>query len=271
MHRADKAQPVRVHRAAVLGGDIAGDLPVRRERVIAERVGRRDADHAEVVFAGEAAAGRRHGADDRDFGMRLGVGQQVKPRPFHRVPIGLLGDDLALEEAQDRVERLGHAVALRHRIDAHHDRIGGKEPRPGAKHDTAPRHVIELHDAVGGHHRMMVGQRDDAGAEPDVAGALGGEGDEDLGRGDDLITRRVVLADPGLVKAELVEMDDEIEVALEAGGRVLLVRMKGRQEDAVPKGYLAHRGLANRALRDAIGFRRAPKPLPHDRVHAPGA
>ena len=65
--------------------------------------------------------------------------------------------------------------------------------------------------------------------------------------------------------------DDYHCVALEAGGRVLLVRMKGRQEDAVPKGYLAHRGLANRALRDAIGFRRAPKPLPHDRVHAPGA
>jgi len=63
-------------------------------------------------------------------------------------------------------------------------------------------------------------------------------------------------------------MDDEVEVALEAGGRVLLVRVEGRQEDAVPKGYLAHRGLANRALRDAIGFRRAPKPLPHDRVHA---
>src|SRR5437764_10270936 len=118
---------------------------------------------------------------------------------------------------------------------------------------------------------MMVRQRDDAGAEADVPGALGGKGDEDLGRGDDLIARRMVLADPGLVKAKLVEMDDEIEVALEAGGGVLLVRVEGRQEDAVPKGYFAHRGLATRALRDAIGFRQAPKPLPHDRVHAPGA
>src|SRR5438046_9633469 len=99
---------------------------------------------------------------------------------------------------------------------------------------------------------MMVGQRDDAGAEPDVAGALGGEGDEDLGRGDDLITRRVVLADPGLVKAELVEMEDEIEVALEAGGRVLLVRMHRRQEDAVPKGYRVHLGVAERAVTVAV-------------------
>src|SRR5438045_9007044 len=54
----------------------------------------------------------------------------------------------------------------------------------------------------------------------------------------------MVLADPGLVKAELVEMDDQVEIALEALGRVLLVRVEGRQEDAVPKGDLAHRGLA---------------------------
>jgi hypothetical protein len=51
VHRADQPQPVRVHRAAVTGGDIAGDLPVRRQRVVAERVGRGDADHAEVVLA----------------------------------------------------------------------------------------------------------------------------------------------------------------------------------------------------------------------------
>src|SRR4051794_13968033 len=91
---------------------------------------------------------------------------------------------------------------------------------------------------------MVIGQRHDAGAEPDMAGALGGEGDEDLGRRDDLITGRMVLADPGLLEAELVEVDDQVEITFKALGRILLIGMEGRQEDPVPKVDLAHRGLA---------------------------
>jgi hypothetical protein len=82
----------------------------------------------------------------------------VKPCTFHRVPVGLLGDDLAAEQAQDRVERLGHAVTLGHRVDAHHDCVGGEQARPGAEHDPAAGHMVELDDAVGGHHRVVVGQ-----------------------------------------------------------------------------------------------------------------
>src|SRR5689334_12462241 len=54
----------------------------------------------------------------------------------------------------------------------------------------------------------------------------------------------MMLADPRLVKAELVEMHDQIEIALQAGGRVLLVRVKRRQEDAVPQIDLVHQRLA---------------------------
>src|SRR5580704_15618521 len=104
--------------------------------------------------------------------------------------------------------------------------------------------MVELDDAVGDHHRVVVGQRDDPGAESDVPGALGGEGDEDLGRRNDLVAGRVVLSDPGLLEAKLVEPHHQVEVALETGGRVLLVGMEGRQEDPVPKGDLAHRALA---------------------------
>ena len=43
----------------------------------------------------------------------------------------------------------------------------------------------------------------------------------------------VVLADPGLVEAELVEPLHQFEVAFEALGRVLLVRMERRQKDPV--------------------------------------
>ena len=46
------------------------------------------------------------------------------------------------------------------------------------------------------------GQRAHAGAELDVLRALGRDPDEHLGRGDDLVAGRVVLADPRLVEAE---------------------------------------------------------------------
>src|SRR6516164_6830766 len=77
---------------------------------------------------------------------------------------------------------------------------------------------------------MMVGQRDDPGAEPDVAGALGSGGDEQFGLTIDLVAARMVLADPRLGVAELVEPLHQLEVALDAEQRVLVVRMKRRQK-----------------------------------------
>ena len=72
----------------------------------------------------------------------------------------------------------------------------------------------------------------DAGAELDVAGPLGRRGDEDLRRGDDLGAGGVVLADPGFVPAELVEVGDELEVALDGQRRVLPGSVERRHEDA---------------------------------------
>jgi len=43
----------------------------------------------------------------------------------------------------------------------------------------------------------------------------------------------MVLADPGFVKAELVEPHHQLEVALKALGGVLLVRMERRQKNPV--------------------------------------
>ena len=71
-----------------------------------------------------------------------------------------------------------------------------------------------------------------AGAEPDVAGPLGGGGDEDLGRGDQLPAGRVVLADPGLVVAELIEPLDQLQVAVNRQRGILAHAVKRRHEDA---------------------------------------
>jgi hypothetical protein len=62
--------------------------------------------------------------------------------------------------------------------------------------------VIELLHAVGDEQRVVIGERRHTGAEPDALCDRRGMRDEDLGRADDLVRARVVLADPRLVVAE---------------------------------------------------------------------
>ena len=235
VHRADQPQARRVHPAPLLGGEIAGDLPVRRERVVAERIGRGDADHAEVVLAGQPAARGRHRARHGHLGKRLGIGRDMRAGVDQGVPIGLLGDGLAAKQSQDHVERLLHAVALGERIDAEHEGVGGEQPRAGAEHDAPAGVVVELNDAVRHHERIVIGQRDHPRAEPDRARPFRGHRDEQLGRADQLPTRRMMLADPGLVITEPIEPLHQLQVTVQTGGRVLVHRMEGRQENAMTK------------------------------------
>src|SRR4029453_2343381 len=71
-------------------------------------------------------------------------------------------------------------------------------------------------------------------------GALGGGGDEDLRRGDDLGAGRVVLADPRLVEPEPIEVLDQLQVVVQQHRRVLTRRVERRQKNAkAHKRYLA--------------------------------
>ena len=70
--------------------------------------------------------------------------------------------------------------------------------------------------------------------------ALGGGGDEQFGRAVGLVAAGMMLADPRFVEAELVEMLDQFEIALEAEQGVFVIRMKGRQENATPQLVLGH-------------------------------
>ena len=113
---------------------------------------------------------------------------------------------------------------------------------PGPMPNIARPRVMwsSMHHPVGEDERVVVGQGHDAGAEADMAGALGGGGDEHLGRGDDLEPAGMMLADPGLVIAEPVEVLDELEVALDGEGRIFLERVEGREEDAAAQIGLGH-------------------------------
>ena len=114
------------------------------------------------------------------------------------------------------------------------DLVGVVDQRagPDAEHRPAARHVVELHHPRGQRERMMIGQRDHAGAEADVARAHRRGGQEHLRAGDDLEAARVMLADPGLVIVQPVEMLDQLHVALDGERRVLAQRMERREEDS---------------------------------------
>src|SRR5262245_60010997 len=95
--------------------------------------------------------------------------------------------------------------------------------------------MVEQHCSLGYPQGVVIADADHAGAELDVASALSRGGDEDLGRGDDLAAGRMVLADPGLIPAEPVEMLDQSEVALQRQCRVLAGGVERGHEDSEAK------------------------------------
>ncbi len=163
-------------------------------------------------------------------GLGWGKGQQMQLGIDQIVPFRLLGNGLARHQAQDHVDAFDHAVALLGRIDAEHHCIRRQQPRAEAEHATAHGHMVELDDPVRRHQRVVIGERDDAGAEPDAPRALGRGGHEQFRRGDDLVTGRMMLADPGLFIAEPVEPFHQLQVAPDGQGRVLLDRMERCEE-----------------------------------------
>ena len=198
-------------------------------------------EQADAVLAGGQHAGGRGRGGDGDREARVGVGREVEAGFAQLEPVGLHRDRLvAGEQAGDGVERLVHHRPLLLGLDAHHVGVGDQRAGAAAEHRAAARHVVELHEALRHQEGVVVGQAGDAGAEHDVPGALGGGGDEDLGRGDQLPAGRVVLADPGLVVAELVEPGDELEVAREGQGRVVAHAVEGREEDAEAQAAMGH-------------------------------
>ena len=110
--------------------------------------------------------------------------------------------------------------------------VGDQRARADAEHRPSAGQVVELHEAVGDHHRVVVGQADDPGAEPDPLRPLPCGGEEHRRVGDVLPRRRVVLADPGLLEAEPVAPLDQLEVVAERDQRALAHRVVRRDEHA---------------------------------------
>jgi hypothetical protein len=222
-------------------GALLHHVPVQAEHVEALRLGGTDRQQADAVLAGEPRAGRRRHRRDGHVEQRVGVRAQVQAGvdevPHLRLAVhGLVGG----EQLHDHLHALLEQRPGLGRVEAEHDRVGGQRAGAATEHETAARHVVELHRTLGDHVRVVVGDGDHPGAELDVAGALGSGGDEDLGRGDDLAPGRVVLTDPRLVPAEAVEVLDELQVAFDRERRVLTRAMERRHEDAETKTVSGH-------------------------------
>ena len=175
--------------------------------------------------------------------MRLLVGADVSPEPDVGLGLGH-GEAKAVAlvdagrgvgpELQDRVQR-GPRVALV--VDggvvapiAEDLHVAGEAAGADTPVEAALRHVVELRDPVGENEGIVVRDAAHARAQPDLLGERDRLRNEQVRRGDVLPLRREVLADPDLGVAELVELDDLIQVRLERLGEVRARRVQRHGE-----------------------------------------
>ena len=199
----DHAPVAAVHGLAVAGGFLLGDLPLAGDGLEAAGHAGAQREDADAVLAGGGRAAGREGAGDGDGEVGVAVGAEMEAGLLHLEPVGLAGDGgVAGQQRHDGLEAFVHAAALCVGLDAEHVGVGHQGAGAAAEHGPPARHVVELDEALRHEEGVVVGQAGDAGAEADVPGALGGGGDDQLGRGDDLPAGGVMLADPGLVVAQ---------------------------------------------------------------------
>ncbi len=78
----------------------------------------------------------------------------------------------------------------------------------------------------------MIWQANNPGAEFDIFGTFRGGGNKQFRGGDSLPAGAVMLADPRLIKAEIIKPLQEFEVAFESQRGVLTQRVEGCHKNA---------------------------------------
>ena len=186
------------------------------------------------MLAGQPRPRRRGDRGNREWDAAVGIGRQLQPGIEQLVRCGLRAHRLAGEQAHHDVEIGLEQFAGIGRCEADHRRVGGQRSRSHAADNAAVGEVVEQHQPVGDPQRIVVGERNDAGAESDFFRPFGGRGDEDLRRADDFAAGGVVFAEPHFVEPECVDMFDEFEVTLQRQRRVGACAMERRDEIPEP-------------------------------------
>ena len=232
---------------AVFGGGFLGDGPLvfqaGRTHHITGYAQRNDA--GAVLAGGEHAGGRLDGGDDQREGLLIGA--QLQMGVVQLKPVALAGVRFrAVHQAFDDAQGFVHHFALAGRVDAEHIGIGRQSAGADAKHHAPSGQMVQQHHPVRYHVGMMVGEADHAGAEAEVAGALGGGGHENFRRGDSFPAGAVVFADPGFVKAQVVQPLQQFQIAFQGQGRVFAYSVERGHKNAefhTLRG--SHRSLLN--------------------------
>ena len=172
---------VGVDVGAERGCPFFDDAPVVCQRIEALDCQRcADGQQADAVLAGQPSTCRRGDGGDRKRNAVLGVRGELQPS-VEQFMGGCFGaDGLTGQQADDDVEVGLKELAGVGGRQPDHRGIGGQRARAHPADHPPVREVIEQHQAVGHPQRVVVGQRDDPGAEADALGALRGRRDENL-------------------------------------------------------------------------------------------
>ena len=140
-----------------------------------------------------------------------------------------------------------------------HRPVGRQARRGDAEIQPPSGQVVEHGDAVGELGGVVIRQQEAARADADALGLQQRLGDQQIGRRMRLPRRGVVLADPGLGVAQLVEPAQRLEVPVVAGLQAALRRMRGHGEIAEFHGGSSFASLGQATpggIAVAIGSRR---------------
>ena len=137
----------------------------------------------------------------------------MQPGIFQRQALGLVTDRLFTGEKPHHnihivFEQRSHLWWFKTK----HCGIGGQCTGAHAHHDSPACQVIEQHHALGYPERVVIRQRHNTGTQSNALRACRGSSHEDLRRGDDLTAGRVVLANPGLVVAQPIEVLEQRQI-----------------------------------------------------------
>ena len=224
---------------AVLLGLHVPDVPVGAQRLETCVGGGAHRQHRPTELPGAAGAVGRHRGGHADVEQRVGVGRELQAGLAELEPVGLHGEGLVgAQQMADGLQGLLHPGPGLFGVHAHHVGVGRQSAGAHAEHHPSLGEVVEQHHALGHLEGGVVGHRHHAGAQLDAAGPLGGRRDHQVGRGDDLPAAGVVLSEPVLVEAKVVEPLAQVQIPLELQGRILPMGVERRLEQAEPQSSM---------------------------------
>ncbi len=135
-------------------------------------------------------------------------------------------------ETQDDFQRLPRHGPDVGRSDAEHRLVGGDRAGGHSEVQPASGKMIQHHQAAGEGGGVVHRQEEAARTQADVAGLGEGADQQEVGRGIGLPRHGVVLADPGLAIAKLIQPADDLQVPVEALLQIPLGRMGRHGEEA---------------------------------------